>query len=657
MPLNQEPSSSRRYRGDIDGLRAVAIVLVVLYHSGLRIFLGGYTGVDIFFVISGYLIGGQIYSDKRDGRFSYWSFYYRRARRILPALFVVLAAVSLVAIYSFPPKDLRAYGITVSFVALSASNLYFFYRRLGYFAPHPDLNPLLMTWSLGVEEQFYLVIPIVISWLVRMRRTMILAVLASVSLLSLCLWILKGSGQVTFYFLPARLWELGAGVILAILTSDRDSVLVGKRVSNIAGSAGALLLCVPLLTIHIKIYLPLHLLPAVFGAALLIAAPSSWINTHILASSPARFVGKVSYSWYLWHWPLLALLRFYSGDTTRRLLIPSAIAISFCLAVISYFVIEQPFRRKSQPAKPAVIRYGALCLAIAASGICVEMLHGVPQRFPNLASLSRDRIRMETDPCMVGGDQPNLSSKCYSNAGTLPVVAIWGDSHAAALSAGLRDYVADRGYNFDQLTVTGCRPLPSSRQTKRFGGIGPCFRFNETALDRIATDGRVRIVIIAFNWKRIFQDDSTNRCVTEDCLAYLEASIRRLQACGKKVIVMGDVPEFDVDPVPSAYFQELRIWPVMTRVIGNSRQSEFGVLSKESEALDDRTELALRRAVSELPGVQYIELHDLFCRGIGCRFTQDGRVLYLDEQHLSTDGANLALTRLQLPEQGAASHE
>ena len=649
MAAKEEASPSRRYRGDIDGLRAVAILLVILYHSGMHFFQGGYTGVDIFFVISGYLIGGQIYSDKRDGVFSYWSFYYRRARRILPALFVVVAVISLITIYSFPPTNLRDYGETVSFVALSASNLYFLYRRLAYFAPQPDLNSLLMTWSLGVEEQFYLAIPVIISWLLRMRRKIGMATLVVVSLLSLCLWIFKGSGPVTFYFLPARFWELGVGVILAILTSDRDSAPFEKGVSNAAGSAGALLLCVPLLTVHSNIFPPLHLLPSVIGTVLLIAAPSSWINGRILASGPARFIGKISYSWYLWHWPLLALLRFYSVDTPPPALIASVIAISLCVAVVSYFVVEQPIRKKSQPAIPAVIRYGALCLAIAAGGICLKESHGIPQRFPNLAGLSRDRIRMESDSCLVGGDQPNLSSKCYSATGAHPVVAIWGDSHAAALSAGLRGYVNDRGYDFDQLTIAACSPLPDRMQPRQFGaGNSACFRFNETSLDRIATDGRVRIVIIAFNWKRIFQGDSMNRCATEDCFAYLESSIRRLQSYGKKVIVMEDVPEFDVDPVPSAYFQNLRAWPVMARVIGIPHASEFGILSKESQALADRTEIALSQAVNELSGVQYVRLHDLFCGESGCRFSQDGKILYIDEHHLSTAGANLALTRLRL---------
>ncbi len=200
MSSNQEPLSSRCYRGDIDGLRAVAIVLVILFHSGMHPFRGGYTGVDIFFVISGYLIGGQIYSDKREGTFSYWSFYYRRARRILPALFVVLAFVSLAAIYTFPPTELREYGVSASSVALSASNLYF-YKSVGYFMPRADLSPLLMTWSLGVEEQFYLVIPLILSLLVWMRRKLRLPALVGVTLLSFGLCFLAGSGPSAFYLL------------------------------------------------------------------------------------------------------------------------------------------------------------------------------------------------------------------------------------------------------------------------------------------------------------------------------------------------------------------------------------------------------------------------------------------------------------------------
>lgn len=635
----------------------MAIILVVLYHSGLHIFRGGYTGVDIFFVISGYLIGGQIYSDKRAGTFSYWSFYYRRAKRILPALFVVVAFISIAAICTFPPLELHTYGISACSVALSISNLYFS-RWLGYFTPRAELSPLLMTWSLGVEEQFYLFVPLILSWILRMRRILRLPAVIALSLLSFSLCILPGSGESTFYLLPARFWELGAGVILAVLASSRSSAAVGKGICNGVGTTGALLLCVPLLTVRSDEIQAVQLLPTVLGVMLLIAVPSSWISSHVLASSPARFIGKISYSWYLWHWPLLALLRFYGGDTPRPLLIAFTIVISFCVSVASYFAVEQPFRKRSRPAKPAVFRYGALCLIFGAGGACLWVLQGIPQRFPQLAVLSRDRIRLQTDPCLVKSDKPNLSSKCYAITGAGPAVAVWGDSHGAALSAGLRDYVTDRGLQFAQLTKGSCQPFAVGELSQKIRrGVDTCSRFNENALDMIAADGRIQIVILAFDWKRIFQADIQNRCATEDCLVYLKENIHRLQGSGKKVIVFGDVPEFDIDPVPLAYFSQLWIWREMNRLMGDSYPREVGILSQEAQALDDRTESALRRTVNEMPGVQYVRLHDLFCGDTGCRFSQDGKVLYLDAQHLSTDGAILALTRLQLPEYGTVGRE
>ncbi len=646
---HQEPSSSQRYRGDIDGLRALAIVMVILFHSGMRFFQGGYTGVDIFFVISGYLIGGQIYSEKLGGTFSYWTFYYRRARRILPALFAVLAFVSLIAIYTFSPLELRTYGISASSVALSASNLYF-YKSTGYFTLPAGRNPLLMTWSLGVEEQFYFLIPLILSLIVRVRRRWVLPALVALSLSSFVLCIFLGSEYSAFYLLPARFWELGAGVVLAILARDHDSALFGKGICNATGTAGTLLLCIPLLSMWSNKIQAVQLLPTVVGAALLIAIPSSWINRKILASRPVIFVGKISYSWYLWHWPLLALLRIYSADAPRPIPIAFAIAISFCVAVVSYFVVEQPFRKRSQPAKPSVIRYGAICLIIATSGIGVWMSRGIPQRFPQLAALSREQKTLWTDPCLVKGDRPNLTAVCYPISGTRPAVAIWGDSHGAALSAAMRDYVTDRGYAFAQLTREGCRPAVFEPLDEKLAqDLEACRRFNDTALDKMAADGRIQIVIIASSWRRIFQEGGMNRCATDDCFAYLKAAIRRLQRTGKKVIVMGDSPEFDIDPVPSVYFSELRVWPGMAQMLGNAYPNEFGIVSKEAQALDARAEGALDKALDELSDVQYVRLHDLFCAGGGCRFSQDGRILYLDAQHLSTDGATLALTRLKLP--------
>lgn len=628
----------------------MAIILVVLYHSGAHFFRGGYTGVDIFFVISGYLIGGQIYSDKRAGTFSYWSFYYRRAKRILPALFAVLAFVSVAAVYTFPPRELRSYGISASSVALSVSNLYF-NAKVGYFTPRADLNPLLMTWSLGVEEQFYFVIPLILSLLVRMRHAVRLSTLAALFLLSFLLCILPGSEQSAFYLLPPRFWELDAGVLLAVMVFDRRSALSGKATCNVAGIAGALLLCAPLLIVRSTAIQAVQLLPAVVGATLLIATPSSWINSHILASSPARFIGKISYSWYLWHWPLLALLRFYSGDSPRPILIAFTIAISFCVAVASYFAVEQPFRKRSRPAKPTVIRYCALCLIIACCGIAVWGLNGIPQRFPHLIALSKDQIRMQTDPCLVDGDRPNLSLKCYSASGVRPVVAIWGDSHGAALSPVLRSYVSDRGYDFDQLTRRGCRPHALNTLDPALAeALKTCLGFNEAALDTIARDKRIQIVILAFSWRVMFQVDGMTICkATSDCFAYMQASIRRLQQCGKTVIAMGDTPEFDFDPVPSAYFSELWLWRGMVSILGNPYASHIGILSEHARALDNQADDALVKALNELPDVQYVKVRDLFCAESGCRFSQGDRILYLDAQHLSTEGASLALTRLQLP--------
>ena len=420
-------SDGRSYRPDIDGIRAIAILSVVLYHAGVPFLSGGFTGVDIFFVISGYLIGGHIFSELRSGNFSFLRFYKRRAKRILPAFYLVIAFAFLAAIVLLSP--LEAYKFAKDAIAsiLSVSNIHFA-RSANYFQTANELNPLLMTWTLGVEEQFYAVIPLLMVLLTRIRRGLLLPAILVVCALSFVFaWReLSSYPDMVFYLLPARAWELGVSVALAVAELSWKRKLLSGRWTQAASLMGLAFMLVPMYLLTSATPFPgTAAVPSVLGTALVIAAPVSWINRRLLSLSPLVFIGKISYSWYLWHWPLLAFLRVASGGILPPTAVVLAIAASFALAVLSYHFIEQPFRRSSRAPAPLLLRYAAVSLGFVAVFAALWVSHGLPKRYPALIQEGET----ESNSCLAdyGSDKPNLSSHCYAASDPRPSVVLWGE--------------------------------------------------------------------------------------------------------------------------------------------------------------------------------------------------------------------------------------
>jgi len=335
-------ASSRVYRPDIDGIRAIAILSVVLYHAGVPQISGGFTGVDIFFVISGYLIGGHIYSDLMTGSFSYLHFYRLRAKRILPAFYAMFAFTIVAALVLLSPFEAWEFSKSAIAATLSSSNIYF-WRHTNYFDTQNVFNPLLMTWSLGVEEQFYVVIPVLLGLLARIQRNLILLAVLTLCVLSFLLsWRELGSHPfAVFYLLPTRAWELGVGVALAIAELRRKRSIMPVSLVEWVSLTGLFLMLVPMALLTAASPFPgAAALPSVLGTALIIATPTSWINRRLLSLAPLVFIGKISYSWYLWHWPILSFLRIISGGILPPGVVALAITASLGMAFASYFFIE-----------------------------------------------------------------------------------------------------------------------------------------------------------------------------------------------------------------------------------------------------------------------------------------------------------------------------
>jgi peptidoglycan/LPS O-acetylase OafA/YrhL len=677
MNANSSAAPGRAYRADIDGLRAVAILSVVLFHSGLLQLSGGFTGVDIFFVISGYLIGGQIWTGVSAGDFRYARFYQRRCKRILPAFYAVTLFTLGAGLLLLSPWDLGLLGRSAFAATLSASNI-LFWGTANYFAGASDRYPLLMTWSLGVEEQFYLVIPLLMAAVARIRGQWVLPAISAVSLCSFAFAVIVAGHHpmAVFYLLPARAWELGAGVALAVYESRCGTGIDARGSKEFAGVAALGLMAAAMLAHRAETTASAWtVLPAVAGAALAIAVPGSWVNRRLLAAPPLRFIGKISYSWYLWHWPLLALMHILYNGAAPVAREAETVALSFAAAVACYFLVEQPFRRSAQPAARMLTRYAMASAVLLAVCAAVWSSHGLPERFPALARMESAGRALRTDPCLasLGSDRLNLSPACYDAAGDRPLVALWGDSHSAAIAPGLRTLAQAQNYGFVQLGKASCPPLAGA--THFIPRIPPlaaeCMAFNRAALEKLRADPRIRIVVLSAAWAAPLYRDWEDGWLTADpahaqetptadatsalFAASLRTTIASLQASGKQVIVLEELPNFAIDPVWRVESERIPVRHRLTQWLGVANAGDPGYDNPEGDANLALSNSLLEQTVAQSGGALLVDLKPALCNGSGtCAYRNGDTLLYVDGGHLSRDGALYAVRNFQLPAIGAA---
>jgi len=661
---------ARTYRPDCDGIRSLAILSVVLYHAGVPLLSGGFTGVDVFFVISGYLIGGHIFFDLLTDNFSFVQFYRRRAKRILPAFFLVLISTITVALFLLSPYELSELVKSGFAAAISASNVYF-WRYTDYFAPNSDLNPLLMTWSLGVEEQFYILIPISMVLLARIRRGLLLSSIVAVCGLSFAyaVYEVARSPLGAFYMLPGRAWELGFGVTLAVMELKSSRALLSKPLAQWTSTAGIALVLAPLVFISISTPFPgVAALPSALGTALIIASPEGWINRRLLSLPPLVFIGKISYSWYLWHWPMLSFLHVMHDGKLPPSVAALSVAMSFCAAVVSYYLVEQPFRKSDMAAAPLLARYATVSVAVMVVCAGIWWSHGLPQRYPLLAVADREIDAMKYNPCLISsrGSTPNLSKVCYDASDTKTTVALWGDSHSAAMAPGLRDQVKAEQYGFAQLGQTGCLPLIDAAEYRADNPdvARHCMEFNRNVVAILNASHNIRVVVLVAFWERPFQPDSEVWLVGEHAegngrpslqqqermfVSSLKTSIQCLQASGKQVVLMDDVPSFAFDP--HSLFRNCQM-PVRHRIaewLGEHHGCEVGSGPMRDPASAALTTSLLHEGASGDPSISLVDLKQDMCDKAGqCSYRQNGQELYIDAVHLSVAGAHYVLRDFRL---------
>lgn len=676
MSSSERASYDRTYRPDIDGIRAIAIISVVCYHAGVPWLHGGFTGVDIFFVISGYLIGGHIFAELLSGSFSFLQFYRRRAKRILPAFYVVLAFAILAALVLLSPFEAVDFGRYAMAATLSVSNILFGREAGNYFAVKSELNPMLMTWSLGVEEQFYAVIPLLMVLLARIRRSFLLPAIISICVLSFlyACYELGIHPQAVFYSLPARAWELGVGIALAVAELKRKCTFLSKPLAQLAGLTGLALMLTPMAMLTTASLFPgAAALPSVLGTTLVIAASAGWVNRQLLSFPPLILIGRISYSWYLWHWPILSFLRITSGGNLQPPTVALAIAASLGAATATYYVIEQPFRRSTLSAASLLFRYAMASLVALAICGTIWMSRGIPQRYPEVSRIERKNsnayFMLASDPCIMENEKtdPNLSEVCFDPPDGHSVVALWGDSHASVLAPALRKIIHAQRYGVAEFSKSSCPPLigVSYYYPEEPGVSANCFLYNRKVATLINSTNRIKTVILAGFWEapylpsrncwiinelNIIQKRPSVEAERTLFIHSLATTIQYLQASGKQVIVLDDVPNFKFDPLWIVRTSHITTRHRIAEWIGAVDVSDTGVALQNSAPSAALVTSLLRDTMRAFPGATLVDLRQELCNQAGqCAYRQDDQLIYADTHHVTADGARYALRDFQLP--------
>jgi len=622
-----------KYRPEIDGLRTVAVMPVIFFHAGLDLFSGGFVGVDVFFVISGYLITSILIDDLQKGTFSIARFYERRARRILPALFFVMLCCAPFAWAWMLPSQMEDFGRSMIAVVFFASNI-LFWQDIDYFAPAAEDNPLLHTWSLAVEEQFYIFFPLLLLWLWRFGRNPAFYAVLGICVGSLLLAELgsRTAPGATFYLLHTRAWELGAGSLCAFVLNRRGPLSNGYLAS--AGLVGVLVAA----TLYDKTtpFPSLYALLPVVGTALIIlyAGPSTLVGK-LLSLRGMVAIGLISYSAYLWHQPLFAFARIRSLTTPSEPLMIGLSLLSLGLAYLSWRFVEAPFRRKVGmwlPARRHVFAASLLASLVIciAGGIVVSREGALLRADADKMRGLDDRIAINPGLHIDCTADFTLSEKCRTS--DAPEILLWGDSFAMHLAQGL--LASDPEMKLQQHTKSQCAPMLGIALNLSTAGYGEqwardCMAFNDQVLEWLEANDSVTHVALSSPFSIIFYDlldrEGTTYSASQDrVLAALRETMARIRDTGAEVVLFAPTPGSGYDTGACAM-----------------RSARFGLDEATcdfppGDALDKTVTDFLALAADE---VKIVNLTDMICATGTCDVIQDGALIFRDRFHLSKEGS------------------
>ena len=653
-----------KYRSEIDGLRAVAVVPVILFHAGFGAFSGGYVGVDVFFVISGYLITVILLSEIEAGTFSIARFYERRARRILPALSVVMLACLPFAWLWMIPDQLKEFGQSVTAVVFFVSNFLFWKEEGSYFAAAAELKPLLHTWSLAVEEQYYLFAPLTLAALWRFGRRRLFWMVVGVAVLSLLAteWGWRYAPRANFYLPQFRIWELLAGSICGFLATSH-----APRASNGLSALGLGMIVFAIFAFDEATPFPsLYALIPVVGAALVVLfAHKGTVVARVLSARVLVGLGLISYSAYLWHQPLFAFARIRSLVEPAPALMMALAVLSLALAYLSWRYVEQPFRRLPVPLLPSrreLFRVSALVGGLfAVVGFAMGFSGGFPSRLAGvapgsyadtlLASFRRSSVKLDCAPVPPGENRAPLCAVFTPEHPKLRILII-GDSHAGSILPAFAGVGRDNAVY--QMALASCPPINRTTLHRAIFDIGVCEQATRDQLEA-ARDGHFDVVVLAARWSVYarrgrgrsfalgpegdpsFPSFETSRATFS---SHLAATVQDYRALGAAVVLIDQVPEHPV--VPRKVIEQA----VLLDLDHGSGPAQFEKAVEESSTTveaDGKLQGFAEAELDKLRGekVWVLSFDELFAHGGRYLWGDRNGAYYIDGDHLSPYGAAL----------------
>jgi peptidoglycan/LPS O-acetylase OafA/YrhL len=643
-----------RYRPEIDGLRSIAVAPVVLFHLGFDTFSGGYVGVDIFFVISGYLITSIIYEEIRQDSFSLLRFYERRIRRILPALVAVCLACVILGWFFLLPEEYEAFGVSLFASSLFVSNV-LFWSESGYFDADAETKPLLHTWSLSVEEQFYVVFPLLLMALAKLFKFRGLHVVlwtGVVVSLVFANWSVHNMPNAAFYLAPSRAWELGLGALLA---TRAVPAITDGRLATLVSATGIAAIGYAVFGFDSATPFPgVAALAPCLGTAFIIHAEQckQTIVGRVLSVRGFVFIGLVSYSLYLWHWPV-AVFHQYLAQTEHTSLWMSALllAISLAAAIFSWRFIERPFRSRKGIFTPRVMLVlGAVSIGVfSLVGAVIGKLDGVPSRLPipvtRIADAASDTPQ-RTACYMLSAAEVNDRQFCkIGPQDRPPTFIVWGDSHAFAIMPAFEELATRHGEAGLYAPFGSCAPLVgTTREDRAAARKGRCVAFNTAVIEHITDTPSIAQVILVGRWAENFeqvrfrkggaplvlrdrispQTTDTNSSVF---VRSFERTISQLTKIERKILVVAQVPDLPFNAPRKLASQAL---------VGHQLTQSFP--AREYEA----RQAPVMKFIDEMAvkyGFAVTYPHRYLCDDEKCRVKDNDVMLYRDDTHLSATGA------------------
>ncbi|NOX75170.1 MAG: acyltransferase [Gammaproteobacteria bacterium] len=635
-----------KYRAEIDGLRALAVIPVILFHAGFEVFSGGFVGVDIFFVISGYLITTIILSEKNQGTFSLANFYDRRARRIIPALFLVMFVSFIFAWFWLLPSDMKDFSQSLVAVSFFSSNI-LFWQETGYWGVDNELKPLLHTWSLAVEEQYYFIFPLFLMLMWRFQKRWILGSFIAVAIISLMMsqWGAYNFPTATFFLLPTRGWELAIGAAIAFYFLYRKQsiqvILSNKFVDEALGLLGLILILFSIFSFDETVPFPslFALIPTIGAGLIIIFSSPKTIVGRLLGTKILVGIGVVSYSAYLWHQPIFSLARHRSLMEPDQLLFSGLVALTFIFAYFSWKYVERPFRTKKLVSSKSVFIFwlsgSVLFIGIGMAGYLTDGFNS--WKFKN--NLTQDAIEKKwkvnyglNETCGKGFQ---LSADCRT--GSDPEILVWGDSFAMHLVQGIM--ASNPNAKIIQITKSVCGPFfdiaPISKKHPESWGED-CLKFTGEVRKWLRSNNTVKYVVVSSpfsqylseNSQLLFRDGSIKEANIKTATIEFEKTLKELVSIGVKPVIFSPPPANDTNLgrcLSKAEWMGLNLGKCDFNLahLSQDRKNAYKLMDNVAKNYD------------------IIRLDDLICDNSLCKTHLNTVWVFRDSGHLSHEGSAL----------------